>query len=544
MLLQLIRQEIQTSLPKLLVMAVLAGISNALIIGVINIGAEAASRGQVSLSAAMLFILALLIYLQSQRYILATTTIEVEAAIHRIRLRLMDHVRHSELLPLESIGRSEIVGAITKETQTLSQAATVVVIAAQGSVLILFAGFYVAYQSLPAFLLSVVIVTVAALGYLSRSRKLRAEIRESLQSENTMLDRLSDLLAGFKEVRLNWPRSEDLYRDIENVSTTAAELKIKSQVDGLNQFIFSQIAFYVLIGGVVFVVPSFSETMGPSMVKTTTALLFVIGAISSVVQSIPMLAAASAAAENITKIEEMLQGAARMPDEGALESPKPFRRIEMYDVSFHYVDLRSDEVFRIGPINFTLEAGEVVFISGGNGSGKSTFLKVLTGLYPPDTGKIFIDGEEVGDHNRDTYRTRFTAIFSDYHLFKRLYGIATVDPEEVSRLLALFELTRKTRLVDGEFTTIDLSAGQRKRLALIVGLLEKRPILVLDEWTADQDPDFRRKFYDELVPSLQQSGKTIVAVSHDDRYLGELKTPARQLRMEDGRIVTPPQKGG
>jgi putative ATP-binding cassette transporter len=299
------------------------------------------------------------------------------------------------------------------------------------------------------------------------------------------------------------------------VSTTAAELKIKSQVDGLNQFIFSQIAFYVLIGGVVFVVPSFSETMGPSMVKTTTALLFVIGAISSVVQSIPMLAAASAAAENITKIEEMLQGAARMPDEGALESPKPFRRIEMYDVSFHYVDLRSDEVFRIGPINFTLEAGEVVFISGGNGSGKSTFLKVLTGLYPPDTGKIFIDGEEVGDHNRDTYRTRFTAIFSDYHLFKRLYGIATVDPEEVSRLLALFELTRKTRLVDGEFTT-----------------------------TADQDPDFRRKFYDELVPSLQQSGKTIVAVSHDDRYLGELKTPARQLRMEDGRIVTPPQKGG
>src|SRR4051812_17477261 len=162
LLLELIRQEIRSSLPKLLAMAMLAGGSNALIIAVINAGAEAASKGRVSLNSAIIFILALLIYLKSQRYILTTTTIEVEAAIHRIRLRLMDHVRRSEMLPLEAIGKSEIVGAITKETATLSQAATVVVIAAQGSVLILFAGFYVAYQSVPAFLLSAVIVTVAA----------------------------------------------------------------------------------------------------------------------------------------------------------------------------------------------------------------------------------------------------------------------------------------------------------------------------------------------------------------------------------------------
>ncbi len=539
MLFQLIRQEIRSSLPKLLVMAMLAGISNAAIIAVINSGAEAAASGRVSLNGAIIFILALLLYIKTQRYILATTTIEVEAAIHRIRLRLMDHVRHSELLPLEAIGRSEIVGAITKETMTLSQAATVVVIAAQGSVLILFAGLYVAYQSLPAFLMSVVIVTIAALVHLSHSRQFRAELRESIQSENVLLDRLSDLLNGFKEVRLNASRSEDLFQDIEGVSTTAAELKIKSQVDGLKQFVFSQSAFYVLIGAVVFVVPSFSETLGASMLKTTTALLFVIGAISSVVQSIPMLAAASAAAENITALEGILQGAARAAVERTLEPPKPFTRIELREVSFRYVDKRSDSVFSVGPVNFVLQAGEVVFISGGNGSGKSTLLKVLTGLYPPDAGKIFVDGEEIGTADRDSYRERFTAIFSDYHLFRRLYGVSDPDPAEIARLLALFELTSKTNLVGGEFTTIDLSAGQRKRLALIVGLLEQRPILVLDEWTADQDPHFRRKFYEELLPALQQSGKTIVAVSHDDRYLDELTLPARQLRMQDGRFVTP-----
>jgi putative ATP-binding cassette transporter len=233
----------------------------------------------------------------------------------------------------------------------------------------------------------------------------------------------------------------------------------------------------------------------------------------------------------------MLQGAASSL--GTLEPPKPFTRIELRDVSFHYVDQRSDAVFRVGPVNLVVEAGEVVFISGGNGSGKSTLLKVLTGLYPAHSGKILIDGVEVGIENRDLYRERFTAIFSDYHLFKRLYGVNDADPQEVARLLALFELTGKTDLVGGEFTTIDLSAGQRKRLALIVGILEQRPILVLDEWTADQDPQFRRKFYDELLPLLQQSGKTIVAVSHDDRHLVELKLPARQLRMEDGRFAAP-----
>ena len=55
---------------------------------------------------------------------------------------------------------------------------------------------------------------------------------------------------------------------------------------------------------------------------------------------------------------------------------------------FRYVDKFSETAFQIGPIDFTLEAGELVFITGGNGSGKSTFLRVLSGLYPPNSGEI------------------------------------------------------------------------------------------------------------------------------------------------------------
>jgi putative ATP-binding cassette transporter len=110
--------------------------------------------------------------------------------------------------------------------------------------------------------------------------------------------------------------------------------------------------------------------------------------------------------------------------------------------------------------------------------------------------------------------------------------------------LALFRLEDKTRLTNGEFSTLDLSGGQRRRLALVVSLLEKRPILLLDEWTAEQDPEYRRKFYEELLPEMVRAGKTVVVITHDDRYLDELHLPARRIRMEEGRIVEQRQMGG
>ena len=143
----------------------------------------------------------------------------------------------------------------------------------------------------------------------------------------------------------------------------------------------------------------------------------------------------------------------------------------------------------------------------------------------------------ITDETRDAYRALISGIFFDNHLFRRLYGIPEMEPGELDRLLTKFRLEDKTGLVGGEFRTLDLSGGQRRRLALIVSMLEKRPILLLDEWTAEQDPEFRRKFYHELLPEMLQAGVTIVVITHDDRYLDELDLPARRLRMDEGRFV-------
>jgi len=209
-------------------------------------------------------------------------------------------------------------------------------------------------------------------------------------------------------------------------------------------------------------------------------------------------------------------------------------------VRFHYLDKQFDKPFQIGPVDFSLRKGELVYITGGNGSGKSTFLQVLAGLYPPDVGEITFDGVRVTGANRNAYRALFSAVFADYHLFDRLYGVPEPAAGELDRQLARFQLAGKTGVTDGEFDTLNLSTGQRKRIALMVGLLEQRQILLLDEWAAEQDPEFRRRFYDELLPELHRAGMTIVLVTHDDRYLGRLDLIGRGLRMQDGHFVTKP----
>jgi putative ATP-binding cassette transporter len=297
-------------------------------------------------------------------------------------------------------------------------------------------------------------------------------------------------------------------------------------------------SMYILLGAVVFVAPRFSDTLGgTSLTNTTTALMFVVGACFGLVQSIPVLMTANAAADRIEQLEATLEAAAGPVRTHEIKLPKRFDTIEMHNIVFRYVDKFSDTTFQIGPLDFTLHSGELVFITGGNGSGKSTFLRVLAGLYPPDSGEITLDGMRINDETRDAYRALMSAIFFDNHLFRRLYGIPEPERGEVDGLLAKFRLTDKTELKDGEFSTLELSGGQRRRLALIVTLLEKRPILLLDEWTAEQDPEFRRKFYDELLPDMIKSGATVVVITHDDRYLDELDLPARRIRMEEGRIV-------
>jgi putative pyoverdin transport system ATP-binding/permease protein len=537
--LQLIRREIHGSLLKLVCMSGVGGLSNAAMLAAINAATEAVARTErPSLRVVIIFLVSLFLFIKTQLYVTITTSAEIEAIIHRIRLRLMDQIRCSELASIENIGRSNIVAAITSDTAVLTQTSIMLSSALQALVIIFFVGLYVAYLSLAAFVLTAVIIGVAVTLFHMGNRRLVPQAQEAAKRERVLFDRLTDFLDGFKEVRLNRARSADLFNDAVEVSRTAANMKIRTQAETHKQIVAARVSLFIVIGAMVFLAPRFSDSLaGSSLTKITTALLFVIGACFYVAETIPLLPSANAAADRISGLEVALRATTTSTEPGGIQEPKRFNRIEMHEIVFRYLDKLSGVTFKIGPLDFILRSRDLVFITGGNGSGKSTFLKVLAGLYPPDSGQFMLDGVRIDDDTREEYRALMSAVFTDYHLFRQLYGIPDSEQAEVTPLLMQFGVADKTALSEGEFRTLDLSGGQRKRLALIVSLLEKRPILLLDEWASDQDPEFRRKFYHELLPELKQAGITVVVITHDERYLDELQFPARRLRMDEGRFV-------
>ncbi|MDF5806426.1 ATP-binding cassette domain-containing protein [Pseudomonas aeruginosa] len=131
---------------------------------------------------------------------------------------------------------------------------------------------------------------------------------------------------------------------------------------------------------------------------------------------------------------------------------------------------------------------------GENGCGKTTLIKLLLGLYRPQSGEILLNGEPVSAETRDDYRQLFSTIFADYYLFDDLVQGKQASLQNATQYLQRLEIAHKVSVMDGNFSTTDLSTGQRKRLALINAWLEERPVLVFDEWAADQDPAFRRVF--------------------------------------------------
>jgi putative ATP-binding cassette transporter len=297
----------------------------------------------------------------------------------------------------------------------------------------------------------------------------------------------------------------------------------------------SQVTFFVLAGLMAFAVPMLSTVSLETVAMTTTATLFLIGPVSSIVGSLPVFAQANAAAERILILEGSLQKLASPLPAASLDKRfSDFKTIQLNAVEFSHRSTWGEGGFEVGPISLNIDRGSTVFITGGNGSGKTSFLYLLLSLYPAAAGIISVDGTTIGPQNIHAYRNLFSTIFSDNHLFEELVGIESFDPEEARHLFELLEMDHKVALEGRRFSSLKLSSGQKKRVAMIATILEKRPVCVFDEWAADQDPHFREKFYRVILPYLKAAGVTIVAITHDDKYFDAADV---RLHMADGKLT-------
>jgi putative ATP-binding cassette transporter len=457
-----------------------------------------------------------------------------QQAIFQLRLNLSRQILGSELAHLEKLGAGRLMATLTDDIQAVADAVRMIPffcidLAIVGGCLV-----YITWLSWQVFLAVCLITAIAlssCLWLLRRGDQLLSQAREK---QDDLFNHFRTVTEGTKELKLNYWRRQAFLR--EDLQQTAATYR-RYNVGGLMMFAFTsswgKLIFFFAVGFVLFALPHLM-TLNPvtlsSYVLTFTYLML---PMDRVTNQLPNLSRANIA---LKKIESLGLALNKRAEAAAVPSEvnRHWKTLALKGVSYTYRSGQDDAEFVLGPLDLTFHPGELVFIVGGNGSGKSTLAKLITGLYVPESGEVLLDGDRIDRHNREWYRQFFSVVFADFYLFDRLLGMETDDlDQQAQEYLKRLRLDQKVTVTEGRLSTTALSQGQRKRLTLLTALLEDRPIYLFDEWAADQDPSFRDLFYTQFLPQLQQQGKTVLVISHDDRYFHVCD---RLIKLDYGQI--------
>jgi putative ATP-binding cassette transporter len=316
-------------------------------------------------------------------------------------------------------------------------------------------------------------------------------------------------------------KGNEIFEDkILKVAIDAYKNNTNAYIRLVNSQMTGQILFYILIASILIY---FSVTLGispPTTVNFLFILLYMLGSIESIMAMLPSIIHAKVAYQKVNELQDELNLNVNedIQIENVTISKNEFEGIVIQGLTYSYNKADSNTSFKIGPVDLSIQQGDILFIYGGNGSGKTTFINVLLGVLKAEKESIFFNGMLLNRGNYNVYKSLFAVVFNDFYLFDEFYGNKQFNVEKAKAYLLLFEMEKKVKITQKGFSTIDLSAGQRKRLSLITALLEEKPVIVLDEWAADQDPYFRKKFYTVIIPYIKNEGFTLLAITHDDAY--------------------------
>lgn len=531
---------------KLLLLATIAGVisglSGAALAAVISRGVAGGVNSQLSMFAGLFFGLCLahLVFKSFSEIALLHLT---QATISHLRVDLSRKLLATPLKKLHEMGKPGLLVILTKDIDSFTMAFQWLPIAFCDVVIIASCLGYLAWLSWQMFALVTVFFLIGLFGFQFLERfpqRTFVKVRDSL---DVLYQHFRDLIEGSKELQLNAQRGVMFVdRVIAPEAQDFKRLFSKSMVGYTWLINVGVVLFYLVIGLVLFVVPTWLELPAEILTTTTLTLLFLVRPISELVIALPVVRQAAIALEKIQQLDKDISGV-EPPRLATVSDPDPFAssatpagqpewQLELKGVCHHYPRDSDDSQFMLGPVDLTIHPGEILFIVGGNGSGKTTLAMVILGLFEPDAGVIELNGVPVTTANLEHYRQHFSAVFADFHLFEQLLDTDQQSlSERASHYVNVLGMSHKVRVVDGKFSTISLSTGQRKRLALVSSYLEDRPIYLFDEWAADQDPVFKRVFYTELLPELKSRGKTVIIITHDDAYFSHAD---RIIRLEDG----------
>lgn len=534
---RLVSHELGPRWRKLLGVASIAGLADGAVVTVINISSDLVEKNELSIRYLVIFLCLMGIDLFSRYFLLSRASDGMEEIIHRMRMRISERLAFTELSAFDRLNGAELQLRLSQGTTELSSTSLTFFSTLSSACMLVFCGIYMSILSIPTFLCFVALNIAFAVFWIERQVAIQGILKEASQTDASFYNTLNQLIRGFKEVKMNERRRDAIFQQhLTPLSAQCMEKKTGANDIFVQNYLFPTFFFYLLIALIIYILPTLKLLTSDAAGDLTALVLFTSAPISQVVLSMNIISRLDISVEALEKIERLLETSAansQASSRARLEQSGRFSSLEFQQVCFDYRSATGETDFRLGPLNFTLHRGDLLFIRGGNGSGKSTFLKVLAGLYLPSSGRILFNGVPIDRDNISLYRSTFATIFSDFHLFDRLYGLEHISDETTRALIQRFGLEEKTDVQDGRFTHLELSTGQRKRLALITALLEERQIYILDEVASDQDPAFRGHYYEVLLEELRQQDKTLVVVSHDDTYF---HIPDRLIRMSDGQF--------
>ncbi len=451
----------------------------------------------------------------------------------QLRIKFYQKIAKAPLYAIESMGSSKLVASINLDVPRIINGARALPLLLINLVTLVGMLGFLIYLNAAVFKMVMYAIVFGVIAYqvpmfignklLTRSREYRDAIQEGVNG----------LIDGAKELKLDAAKRNYYHQDalISNENIILKNEK-KAQSVIISTINFGDLICFFVIGALCFIFVNYHSISSAELVAVIMALLYVTGPVAVLLNSLPQLMIATI---SYNKFHTLLS---QLPEESINENitqVAPWKTLSFKDVCFEYPSDQDETGFKVGPINLSFNRGETIFIVGSNGSGKSTLSKLLTLHYQATSGQIYYDDILVSDDNIESYRQDIGAIYSNYYLFSKiLKEMDKATLEQIEYFLKLLHLDHKVTITDGCFSTVSLSDGQRKRLALLVTFLEDKQVYLFDEWAADQDPIFKEVFYKRILPSLQQKGKVVIAITHDDKYFDMAD---QVIVMEGGELI-------
>jgi putative ATP-binding cassette transporter len=502
----------------IIIAGLISGVSNTLLIATIN---STLNNTGTPRSTLILTFAGLCLALASLRFVSGAVLVHLMKAIMMsLRLGLSRKILNAPLRRLEQHGSHKLFAALTGDVPSIANAYVFLPLLCMNVAILLGCLIYMCWLSPLLLLAALGFMVVGVISHQFPVRKAQQYFSRSREAADFVYKHLRGLTDGIKELKMHRRRRHAFYSELLEPGVRAQQKDFASgDIIWVAAGSWGQILFFIFIGLVLFAAPVLNQTSAMVLTGYTLTIMYMMGPLEFVLNFVPTLTQANVAMKKIDELTASLDEQLIVEPAADSEAKPSWNSIELSGMQHAYRRENEEAEFVLGPIDLSITRGELVFITGGNGSGKTTLAKLLVGLYIPQQGEIRLDGQTITDESRDDYRQLFSVVFSDFYLFENLLGLSDLNIDTKSQeYLAKLQLDRCVEIKERTLSTLELSQGQRKRLALLTAYLEDRPIYVFDEWAADQDPQFKEIFYYELLGRLKAAGKTAIVISHDDRY--------------------------